>query len=63
MNWVTGADSTEENFVAAAYAPPIETQYYRFALISPGKRKTTLYAELFGDGNWGFGTMFGWVLR
>jgi hypothetical protein len=44
------------------YAPPIKTMYYRFALIFRGEYKTSLYAERYGDGNWGFGLMWGRVL-
>jgi hypothetical protein len=35
------------------------TNYYRFALIFRGDSKTSLYAELYGDGKWGFGVMVG----
>jgi hypothetical protein len=44
------------------YAPPIKTNYYRFALIFRGVYKTSLYAELYGDKKWGFGLMFGRVM-
>jgi hypothetical protein len=60
MNWGVGADSSETNPVN--YAPPIQTNYYRFALIFRGIYKTSLYAELYGDDKWGFGVMWGRVL-
>jgi hypothetical protein len=45
-----------------AYARPVKAKYYRFALIFRGGSKTTLYGELYEDGNWGFGLMWGGVL-
>jgi hypothetical protein len=54
------ADSSGESSIR--YAPPVKTSYYRFALIFRGTYKTSLYAELYGDGKWGFGVMFGTVL-
>jgi hypothetical protein len=44
------------------YEPPIETSYCRFALIFRGVYKTSLYTELYGDGKWGFGLMWGRVM-
>jgi hypothetical protein len=50
-------DNLEES-----YASPVNTNYYRFALIFRGEYKTSLYAELYGDGKWGFGFMLGRVI-
>jgi hypothetical protein len=61
MNWGISADDSSE-VDPINYAPPIKTNYYRFALIFRGKYKTSLYTELYGDGNWGFGVMFGRVM-
>jgi hypothetical protein len=47
---------------AVSYEPPIKTIYYHFALIFRDDSKTSLYAERYGDGRWGFGLMWGWVL-
>ena len=35
------------------------TTYMRFGLIFRGASKKTLYAQRYGDGNWGFGSLFG----
>jgi hypothetical protein len=45
-----------------AYERPVKSKYYRFALIFRGAFKTTLYGELYDDGNWGFGLMWGGVM-
>jgi hypothetical protein len=60
MNWGISADSTEVDPIN--YAAPIKTNYYRFALIFRGTYKTSLYAERYGDDQWGFGLMFGRVM-
>jgi hypothetical protein len=44
------------------YEYPGKTNYYRFTLIFREKYKTSLYTELYGDGKWGFGLMWGRVL-
>jgi hypothetical protein len=60
MNLGTGSRGLEED--AVSYEPPIKTIYYRFALIFRGTYKTSPYAELYGDGKWGFGLMWGRVM-
>jgi hypothetical protein len=62
MNLGLGIDDTGETPIN--YAPPVETSYYRFSLIFRGggyrnQVKTSLYAELYGDGKWGIGIAFG----
>jgi hypothetical protein len=52
--------SAEE--ASIAYASPIETSYLRLAFILRNSSQLSLYAELYGDGNWGFGVMTGVTL-
>jgi hypothetical protein len=60
INLGFSSDSSEENPIS--YAPPVQTNYYRFGLIFRGdESKITLYAELYGDGKWGFGVMSGGI--
>jgi hypothetical protein len=60
MNLAVSAGDSKEDTVS--YEPPIKTSYYRFALIFRGEYKTSLYGELYGDGKWGFGLMWGRVM-
>jgi hypothetical protein len=57
---INASDPDGETIIA--YAPPVKTIYYRFALIFRGRFKTTLYSELYRDRTWGFGVMWGRVL-
>jgi hypothetical protein len=61
FNWGSGTDDGSGEDIVS-YEPPIETSYCRFALIFRGVFKTSLYAELYGDGKWGFGLMWGRVM-
>jgi hypothetical protein len=61
MSMIITTGDSEDNVMNYEY--PVRTSYCRFALIFRDKYKTSLYAELYGDGKWGFGLMRGRVLN